>query len=162
MTSSSSTNTSDGAKPSSCRRGHWRPGEDEKLKQLVNKYGAQKWKSIAEKLEGRSGRSDRQELPAQVVQPAGPSDQQTALHRTGGRAAAQRPPRPRQQVGAHRPPLTRPHGQRRQEPLACRHGASLPRALQAPCQGRELQLPSLHQLVSKRNARRGYRRPCPS
>lgn len=59
MTSSSSTNTSDGAKPSSCRRGHWRPGEDEKLKQLVNKYGAQKWKSIAEKLEGRSGRSDR-------------------------------------------------------------------------------------------------------
>ncbi|KAL5676707.1 hypothetical protein ACJX0J_012838, partial [Zea mays] len=59
MTSSSSTNTSDGAKPSSCRRGHWRPGEDEKLKQLVNKYGAQKWKSIAEKLEGRSGKSCR-------------------------------------------------------------------------------------------------------
>lgn len=29
------------------------------MKQLVNKYGAQKWKSIAEKLEGRSGRSDR-------------------------------------------------------------------------------------------------------
>uniref|UniRef100_A0A0E0F3E6 Uncharacterized protein n=1 Tax=Oryza meridionalis TaxID=40149 RepID=A0A0E0F3E6_9ORYZ len=65
MASSSTTNTSDGAgKPASssssaCPRGHWRPGEDEKLRQLVEKYGPQNWNSIAEKLEGRSGKSCR-------------------------------------------------------------------------------------------------------
>ncbi|CAL4981396.1 unnamed protein product [Urochloa decumbens] len=59
MPSSSTTNTSDGAKSSSCPRGHWRPGEDEKLRQLVDKYGPQNWNSIAEKLEGRSGKSCR-------------------------------------------------------------------------------------------------------
>jgi myb proto-oncogene protein len=42
--------------PSSCPRGHWRPDEDEKLRQLVEKYGPRNWNSIAEKLEGRSGR----------------------------------------------------------------------------------------------------------
>ncbi|KAJ0969462.1 hypothetical protein J5N97_022339 [Dioscorea zingiberensis] len=42
-----------------CSRGHWRPGEDEKLRQLVNKYGPQNWNSIAEKLQGRSGKSCR-------------------------------------------------------------------------------------------------------
>jgi hypothetical protein len=36
-------------------RGHWRPGEDDKLRQLVDKYGPQNWNSIAENLEGRSG-----------------------------------------------------------------------------------------------------------
>lgn len=40
-----------------CSRGHWRPGEDEKLRQLVEKYGPQNWNSIAEKLQGRSGLS---------------------------------------------------------------------------------------------------------
>ncbi|XP_062182825.1 transcription factor CSA-like [Phragmites australis] len=59
MASSSMTNTSDGAKSSSCPRGHWRPGEDQKLKELVEKYGPQNWNSIAEKLEGRSGKSCR-------------------------------------------------------------------------------------------------------
>lgn len=39
----------------SCPRGHWRPGEDEKLRQLVEQYGPQNWNSIAEKLQGRSG-----------------------------------------------------------------------------------------------------------
>ncbi|XP_020259461.1 transcription factor MYB52-like [Asparagus officinalis] len=43
----------------SCPRGHWRPGEDEKLRQLVEKYGPQNWNSIAEKLQGRSGKSCR-------------------------------------------------------------------------------------------------------
>jgi len=58
--SSSTTNTSDGSgRPSLCPRGHWRPGEDEKLRQLVEKYGPQNWNSIAEKLEGRSGKSCR-------------------------------------------------------------------------------------------------------
>uniref|UniRef100_A0A2C9U396 Uncharacterized protein n=1 Tax=Manihot esculenta TaxID=3983 RepID=A0A2C9U396_MANES len=42
-----------------CPRGHWRPAEDEKLRQLVEQYGAQNWNSIAEKLEGRSGKSCR-------------------------------------------------------------------------------------------------------
>lgn len=36
-------------------RGHWRPSEDEKLRKLVEQYGAQNWNSIAEKLQGRSG-----------------------------------------------------------------------------------------------------------
>ncbi|KAF3445579.1 hypothetical protein FNV43_RR10755 [Rhamnella rubrinervis] len=48
---------SDDAK--SCPRGHWRPAEDEKLRQLVEQYGAQNWNSIAEKLQGRSGKSCR-------------------------------------------------------------------------------------------------------
>lgn len=39
----------------SCPRGHWRPAEDEKLRLLVEQYGAQNWNSIAEKLQGRSG-----------------------------------------------------------------------------------------------------------
>ncbi|KAI3460525.1 hypothetical protein Pfo_017188 [Paulownia fortunei] len=42
-----------------CPRGHWRPAEDEKLRQLVVLYGPQNWNSIAEKLQGRSGKSCR-------------------------------------------------------------------------------------------------------
>ncbi|XP_008810902.2 transcription factor MYB54-like [Phoenix dactylifera] len=42
-----------------CTRGHWRPGEDEKLRQLVEEYGPHNWSSIAEKLQGRSGKSCR-------------------------------------------------------------------------------------------------------
>uniref|UniRef100_A0A6N2L543 Uncharacterized protein n=1 Tax=Salix viminalis TaxID=40686 RepID=A0A6N2L543_SALVM len=40
-------------------RGHWRPAEDAKLKELVAKYGPQNWNLIAENLEGRSGKSCR-------------------------------------------------------------------------------------------------------
>uniref|UniRef100_A0A9I9D1H7 Uncharacterized protein n=1 Tax=Cucumis melo TaxID=3656 RepID=A0A9I9D1H7_CUCME len=39
----------------SCPRGHWRPAEDEKLRQLVQQHGPQNWNFIAEKLQGRSG-----------------------------------------------------------------------------------------------------------
>ncbi|KAI3725640.1 hypothetical protein L1987_65431 [Smallanthus sonchifolius] len=42
-----------------CPRGHWRPAEDEKLRQLVQCFGPQNWNSIAEKLQGRSGKSCR-------------------------------------------------------------------------------------------------------
>ncbi|KAI7755541.1 hypothetical protein M8C21_002791 [Ambrosia artemisiifolia] len=42
-----------------CPRGHWRPAEDEKLRQLVQRFGPQNWNSIAEKLQGRSGKSCR-------------------------------------------------------------------------------------------------------
>ncbi|XP_061366318.1 transcription factor MYB105-like [Gastrolobium bilobum] len=42
-----------------CGRGHWRPAEDSKLKELVALYGPQNWNLIAEKLEGRSGKSCR-------------------------------------------------------------------------------------------------------
>ncbi|OEL26485.1 Transcription factor MYB44 [Dichanthelium oligosanthes] len=63
MVPSSSTTTTSGRansrSSSSCSRGHWRPGEDEKLRQLVEQYGPQNWNSIAEKLEGRSGKSCR-------------------------------------------------------------------------------------------------------
>lgn len=38
-----------------CVRGHWRPAEDTKLRELVARYGPQNWNLIAEKLEGRSG-----------------------------------------------------------------------------------------------------------
>lgn len=39
-----------------CPRGHWRPAEDEKLRELVSQYGPQNWNLIAEKLQGRSGK----------------------------------------------------------------------------------------------------------
>lgn len=55
----SGAGSSDDAKSGSCPRGHWRPAEDEKLRQLVEQYGAQNWNSIAEKLQGRSGKSCR-------------------------------------------------------------------------------------------------------
>ncbi|XP_055807479.1 transcription factor MYB54 [Solanum dulcamara] len=42
-----------------CARGHWRPHEDSKLKELVAQYGPQNWNLIADKLEGRSGKSCR-------------------------------------------------------------------------------------------------------
>ncbi|KAL5059026.1 hypothetical protein RYX36_030630 [Vicia faba] len=42
-----------------CSRGHWRPGEDAKLKELVAEYGPQNWNLIAEHLQGRSGKSCR-------------------------------------------------------------------------------------------------------
>ncbi|KAF3777519.1 hypothetical protein EJ110_NYTH45561 [Nymphaea thermarum] len=37
-----------GARP----RGHWRPEEDETLRQLVEQHGPQNWNFIAEKLQG--------------------------------------------------------------------------------------------------------------
>ncbi|CAN0829926.1 Transcription factor MYB105, partial [Linum grandiflorum] len=40
-------------------RGHWRPSEDEKLKELVSKFGPQNWNEIAEHLHGRTGKSCR-------------------------------------------------------------------------------------------------------
>ncbi|KAG1334451.1 transcription factor CSA [Cocos nucifera] len=42
-----------------CARGHWRPAEDSKLRELVALHGPQNWNLIAEKLEGRSGKSCR-------------------------------------------------------------------------------------------------------
>lgn len=38
-----------------CSRGHWRPAEDDKLKQLVEQFGPRNWNSIAEHIEGRTG-----------------------------------------------------------------------------------------------------------
>ncbi|CBI15616.3 hypothetical protein VitviT2T_025720 [Vitis vinifera] len=42
-----------------CTRGHWRPAEDEKLRELVERHGPHNWNAIAEKLPGRSGKSCR-------------------------------------------------------------------------------------------------------
>lgn len=42
-----------------CSRGHWRPSEDEKLRELVESYGPHNWNAIAENLRGRSGKSCR-------------------------------------------------------------------------------------------------------
>lgn len=42
-----------------CTRGHWRPAEDSKLRELVAIYGPQNWNLIAEKLEGRSGKTKK-------------------------------------------------------------------------------------------------------
>lgn len=52
-------NSVDGVQSRLCARGHWRPAEDAKLKELVSQYGPQNWNLIAEKLEGRSGKSCR-------------------------------------------------------------------------------------------------------
>ncbi|PKA61829.1 Transcription factor MYB44 [Apostasia shenzhenica] len=38
-----------------CSRGHWRPEEDVKLRELVARHGPQNWNLIALKLHGRSG-----------------------------------------------------------------------------------------------------------
>lgn len=40
-----------------CARGHWRPHEDARLRELVAQFGPQNWNLIAEKLQGRSGNS---------------------------------------------------------------------------------------------------------
>ncbi|XP_010492746.1 PREDICTED: transcription repressor MYB6-like [Camelina sativa] len=42
-----------------CSRGHWRPTEDAKLKELVAQFGPQNWNLIAHHLLGRSGKSCR-------------------------------------------------------------------------------------------------------
>ncbi|XP_022741862.1 transcription factor MYB52-like [Durio zibethinus] len=42
-----------------CARGHWKPAEDSKLKELVALYGPQNWNLIAERLQGRTGKSCR-------------------------------------------------------------------------------------------------------
>uniref|UniRef100_A0A7N0ZXC1 Uncharacterized protein n=1 Tax=Kalanchoe fedtschenkoi TaxID=63787 RepID=A0A7N0ZXC1_KALFE len=42
-----------------CARGHWRPAEDVKLKELVDQFGPHNWNLIAERLPGRSGKSCR-------------------------------------------------------------------------------------------------------
>ncbi|CAK7354886.1 unnamed protein product [Dovyalis caffra] len=53
------SSSSDSGKSTSCHRGHWRPAEDEKLRQLVDQFGPQNWNFIAEHLQGRSGKSCR-------------------------------------------------------------------------------------------------------
>ncbi|KAK4787194.1 hypothetical protein SAY86_011027 [Trapa natans] len=42
-----------------CSRGHWRPAEDAKLKELVAQFGPQNWNLIAGHLQGRTGKSCR-------------------------------------------------------------------------------------------------------
>ena len=49
-----------------CARGHWRPAEDSKLKELVALYGPQNWNLIAEKLEGRSGVKRKKNSKVQI------------------------------------------------------------------------------------------------
>lgn len=45
----------EGMQSKQCPRGHWRPAEDDKLRELVSQFGPQNWNLIAEKLQGRSG-----------------------------------------------------------------------------------------------------------
>ncbi|CAL0321623.1 unnamed protein product [Lupinus luteus] len=52
-------NSSFAMKTKLCPRGHWRPGEDAKLKELVDQFGPHNWNYIAEHFEGRSGKSCR-------------------------------------------------------------------------------------------------------
>ncbi|CAK9136327.1 unnamed protein product [Ilex paraguariensis] len=58
LISGEETDNGDGP-PKLCARGHWRPAEDSKLKELVALHGPQNWNLIAEKLDGRSGKSCR-------------------------------------------------------------------------------------------------------
>ncbi|CAL5442560.1 unnamed protein product [Camellia sinensis] len=46
-------------KSKSKTRGHWRPCEDEKLRELVERFGPHNWNSIASNLPPRSGKSCR-------------------------------------------------------------------------------------------------------
>ncbi|CAJ1971973.1 unnamed protein product [Sphenostylis stenocarpa] len=45
--------------PNKYRVNHWKEAEDEKLSQLVQEHGPQDWNSIAQHIEGRSGKSCR-------------------------------------------------------------------------------------------------------
>ncbi|XP_010533389.1 PREDICTED: trichome differentiation protein GL1-like [Tarenaya hassleriana] len=54
-----SCNSNNTTSSSVSRGGHWRPAEDQKLRRLVEQYGPQNWNSIADKLQGRSGKSCR-------------------------------------------------------------------------------------------------------
>ncbi|XP_074580386.1 transcription factor MYB54-like [Curcuma longa] len=40
-------------------RGHWRPEEDEKLRDMVARFGPHNWNAIAETIPGRTGKSCR-------------------------------------------------------------------------------------------------------
>ncbi|CAA7051896.1 unnamed protein product [Microthlaspi erraticum] len=42
-----------------CSKGHWRFSEDSQLMELVKVYGPQNWNCIAEKMQGRTGKSCR-------------------------------------------------------------------------------------------------------
>lgn len=55
--SASNSSTTDFGR--NCYRGHWRPAEDDKLRQLVERYGPQNWNFIAEHLDGRSGKEKK-------------------------------------------------------------------------------------------------------
>ncbi|KAE9619837.1 hypothetical protein Lal_00040138 [Lupinus albus] len=66
-----------------CARGHWRPIEDAKLKELVAQYGAQNWNSIADHFDGRSGKSCRlrwfNQLDPRIKRGAFTEDEETRL-----------------------------------------------------------------------------------
>ncbi|XP_019427382.1 PREDICTED: myb-like protein AA [Lupinus angustifolius] len=66
-----------------CARGHWRPTEDAKLKELVAQYGAQNWNSIADHFDGRSGKSCRlrwfNQLDPRIKRGAFTEDEETRL-----------------------------------------------------------------------------------
>ncbi|KAE9612538.1 hypothetical protein Lal_00033307 [Lupinus albus] len=66
-----------------CARGHWRPSEDAKLKELVAQFGPQNWNSIAEHFEARSGKSCRlrwfNQLDPRINRRAFTEDEETRL-----------------------------------------------------------------------------------
>ncbi|CAA7055382.1 unnamed protein product [Microthlaspi erraticum] len=45
--------------PRVCSRGHWKASEDLQLRELVELFGPQNWNYIAEKMQGRTGKSCR-------------------------------------------------------------------------------------------------------
>ncbi|CAL0317152.1 unnamed protein product [Lupinus luteus] len=66
-----------------CARGHWRPSEDAKLKELVAQFGPQNWNSIAEHFDARSGKSCRlrwfNQLDPRINRRAFTEDEETRL-----------------------------------------------------------------------------------
>nr|CAD1837357.1 unnamed protein product [Ananas comosus var. bracteatus] len=112
-----------------CTRGHWRPSEDEKLKELVACYGPHNWNAIAEKLQGRSDVVFL--FLAEMVQSTRPEDQPKSLHGGRGRAASRFAPNLWKSVGHHCQALSRADGQRGEEPLACDHGTAMSREVEA-------------------------------
>ncbi|WVZ71622.1 hypothetical protein U9M48_020189 [Paspalum notatum var. saurae] len=74
-----------------CARGHWRPAEDAKLKELIAQHGPKNWNLIAEKLQGRSGKSCRlrwfNQLDPRIVRRAFTAEEEARLlaaHRASG------------------------------------------------------------------------------
>ncbi|XP_073158545.1 transcription factor MYB117-like [Henckelia pumila] len=59
LRSTNFSNKPKNGKPKVCCRGHWKPSEDAKLRELVAMHGPQNWNLIAQKLQGRSGKSCR-------------------------------------------------------------------------------------------------------
>ncbi|KAK4402509.1 Transcription factor [Sesamum angolense] len=115
-----------------CSRGHWRPAEDEKLRELVERYGPHNWNAIAQNLHGRSGEHHHHtkscrlrwfnQLDPRINRSPFTEEEEKRLlacHRIHGNRWA-----------IYCSPLSWPDRQCCQEPLACHHGPKVQRKVE--------------------------------